>query len=51
MQKVIAVVFFLSWLLCGCAVEKALDDWRALLIVVVAIVVCVVVAVLMGGEE
>ncbi len=51
MQRIAGVIFFAMWLLCGCAIETAMDDWRALLIVVVAIVVCVVIAALMGGDE
>ncbi len=49
---VIGCTFFTSWLLCGCAIETALDDWRAGLIVVISVVVCAVTAALItSGDE
>lgn len=52
MQKAVGVIFFMAWLLCGCAIETAMDDWRACVVVVVAIIVCVVSAALItGGDE
>ncbi len=51
-RKVIGVAFFTSWMLCGCAIETAMDDWRAGLIVVISAVVCAVTAALItGGDE
>jgi len=44
MQKVIAVIFFAAWLLCGCSVDQIFDDWRAALTFVIALAVTVLAA-------
>ena len=49
---IVCVVFFLSFILCGCSVESVFDDRRACVVVVVALIVCVVsAAVITGGDE
>lgn len=48
MGKIISVVFFAAWLMCGCSVEKICDDWRAVLIFVVAFAVTLMAAVVIG---
>lgn len=48
MGKIISVVFFAAWLMCGCSVEKICDDWRAALIFVVAFAVTLMAAVVIG---
>lgn len=48
MEKIISVVFFAAWLMCGCSVEKVCDDWRAMLIFVIAFAVTLVAAVVIG---
>ena len=48
MEKVISVVFFAAWLLCGCSIDKVCDDWRAMLIFVVAFAVTLMAAVVIG---
>lgn len=41
MQKVIAVIFFAAWLLCGCSVDQIFDDWRACVIFIIALAVTI----------
>lgn len=31
--------FFMAWLLCGCSIDNALDDWRACVVAVAALIV------------
>lgn len=50
-NSAICVVFFLSWLLCGCSVESVFDDWRACVVMVVALIVCVVSAALITSND
>ena len=51
MEKIVSVVFFVAWLLCGCSIESICDDWRAGLIYVVALAVTVLCAVVIGSNE
>ena len=44
MGKIISVVFFAAWLMCGCSVEKICDDWRACVIFVIALIVVIATA-------
>ena len=44
MQKAAGVIFFVSWLLCGCSVDQIFDDWRACVIFVIALAVTVLAA-------
>lgn len=48
---IVCVVFFLSFILCGCSVESVFDDWRACVVVVVTLIVCVVSAALITGGD
>lgn len=48
---IIMTVFFLSWLVCGCSVDKALDDWRACWTAVVALIVAIVCAAVLGWRD
>ena len=41
MQKAARVIFFVSWLLCGCSVDQIFDDWRACVIFVIALIVVI----------
>lgn len=50
MGKIISVVFFAAWLMCGCSIDKVCDDWRAMLIFVVAFAVTVGAAVVIGDS-
>ena len=45
------IVFFGAWLLCGCSIDQALDDWRASVVAVVALIVAIVVAAVLGCKE
>lgn len=52
MSKIAGVVFFVAWLLCGCAIESVMDDWRSSVIVVIAVIVCIVTAaVITSGDK
>ena len=44
MQKAAGVIFFISWLLCGCSVDQIFDDWRACVIFVIALIVVIAAA-------
>lgn len=44
MGKIVSVVFFVAWLLCGCSIESICDDWRAALTFVIALAVTVLAA-------
>lgn len=44
MQKVAGIIFFLSFVLCGCSVESICDDWRAALTFVIALAITVLAA-------
>ena len=44
-------LFFAAWLLCGCSVDKMLDDWRACVVAIVALIVAIVVAAVLGWRE
>lgn len=51
-SRMICVIFFISWLICGCSVDQAFDDPRAAWTMVVALIVIVVSAWLItGGDE
>ena len=41
MQKAAGVIFFVSWLLCGCSIDQIFDDWRACVIFVIALIVVI----------
>ena len=47
-DKAIMTVFLISWLVCGCSVDKALDDWRACWVAVVALIVAIACAAVLG---
>ena len=51
MERTLMTVFFLSWLVCGCSVDKALDDWRACWTAVVALIVAIVCAAVLGWRD
>lgn len=44
MQKAAGVIFFVSWLLCGCSIDQIFDDWRACVIFVIALIVVIATA-------
>lgn len=44
-------IFFVAWLLVGCSVEKACDDWRACVVAVVALIVAIACAAALGGDR
>lgn len=44
MQKAAGVIFFVSWLLCGCSIDQIFDDWRACVIFVIALIVVIAAA-------
>ena len=50
MDKV-GTVFFMAWLLCGCSIDSALDDWRACVVTVVALIVAIACIVVMSRRE
>lgn len=50
-ETVIGAVFLFSWLLCGCAVDYMLDDYRSCLIVVVTLIVVTVSAALITNGD
>ncbi len=51
MQRAAGVIFFVAWLLCGCAVETIMDDWRSCLVFVVAMIVTIVAAAVITGGD
>ena len=51
MQKA-GLIFFISWILCGCSIDRIFDDWRAAFIAVVALIVIILVAaVITNGDD
>jgi len=44
MQKAAGVIFFVSWLLCGCSIDQIFDDWRSCVIFVIALIVVIATA-------
>ena len=44
MKKVAGVVFFLSWLLCGCSIESIFESPKKSAVFIVALVVTVLAA-------
>ena len=44
MQKAAGVIFFVSWLLCGCSIDQIFDDWRSCVIFVIALIVVIAAA-------
>ena len=52
MQKTAGVIFFISWMLCGCSIENICDDQHATLIFIVALaVVILAAAVITIGDD
>lgn len=51
MQNVMSVILFMSWLLCGCCVETAVDHPSAGIVFLIALVVCIVVAIFMDRTD
>lgn len=44
MDKILGLVAFLSFTLCGCAVETVCDDWRSCVIFVIGLIVLIATA-------
>ena len=51
MQKAAGIVFFFAWLLCGCSVDKMLDDWRAGWTAVVGLIVVILCIAVLARKE
>lgn len=51
MQKAAGIIFFLSWLLCGCSIDGIFDDWKACIVFIMALIVCIATALVMSGED
>ena len=51
MKKSAGVFFFMSWLLCGCSIDQALDDWRACVIFVVALITAIICIAVLNTKE
>lgn len=51
MKKSAGVIFFMSWLLCGCSIDQALDDWRACVIFVVALITAIICIAVLNTKE
>ena len=49
--KTLMTVFYMSWLVCGCSVEKMLDDWRAGWTFIIALIVAILCIVVMAKRE
>ena len=43
--------FFMAWLLCGCSIDNALDDWRACVVAVAALIMAIVSVAVMGDKH
>ena len=44
MQRAAGLIFFISWLLCGCSIDSICDDPHATLIFIVALAVVILTA-------
>ena len=51
LHKVAGILFFVSWLLCGCSIDQALDDWRACVIFVLALIVAIASIMALNWRE
>ena len=51
MKKAVDTIFFASWLLCGCSVEKIPDDWKACTVFVIGLATAILCAYAMGGKH
>lgn len=44
-------LFFAAWLLCGCSVDKALDDPKAGIVALIAMIVAVGCSIALGRRD
>lgn len=51
LHKVAGILFFISWLLCGCSIDQALDDWRAAVVAVITLITAVLSAAVLGWRD
>lgn len=51
MKKAAGVIFFMSWLLCGCSIDQFFDDWRACVIFVVALITAIICIAVLNTKE
>lgn len=45
------ILFFVSWILCGCCVDGMLDDWRLCVIAGCALIVAIRSAFILSRRE
>ena len=51
MQKTVGILFFVSWLLCGCGVETMLDHPAVGAVTLIALIVVIACAMVLSGKE
>ena len=51
MQKAVGILFFVSWLLCGCGVETMLDHPAVGAVTLSALIVVIACAMVLSGKE
>lgn len=51
MERAIGIIFFISWLLCGCSIDQVFDDWRACVITIIALIVTIACAKIMSSNR
>lgn len=50
MDKIVMVVFFVSWILCGCSIETIFEGSGNLAVTVITLLVAIACAVVMGSN-
>ena len=51
MKKALGVIFFTSWIICGCSVETVFESPRSAVVAIVTAGVAILAAYMMGKGE
>lgn len=51
MQKAVGILFFVSWLLCGCGVETMLDHPAVGAVTLIALIVAIACAIALSSND
>lgn len=51
MKKALGVIFFTSWMICGCSLETVFDNPRSAAVTVITAIVAVTTAYVIGKGE
>lgn len=51
MKRIVEILFFMSWLLCGCGIDTAVDSIKGIAVLLVALAVTIMAAACLADIE